>query len=67
VSCLYSSGYSPDPHDTLHVLAFVLCPVRAFAPDGDAADLAAAAAVMGPAKAEVIRRWQRDRRARCTN
>jgi hypothetical protein len=57
VSCIYSTDFAPDPYDALDVLAFVLCPVRAFAPTGDAAELEAAAEMMGPAKAEAIRRW----------
>lgn len=57
MSCLYSSDFSPDPHDALDVLAFILCPVAAFAPGGDADELAAAAEMIGPAKAEAVRRW----------
>jgi hypothetical protein len=57
VSCIYSTEYAPDPYDALDVLAFVLCPVRAFAPTGDAAELEAAAEMIGPAKAEAVRRW----------
>ena len=57
VSTIYSAEYAPDPYDALDVLAFVLCPVRAFAPTGDPAELEAAAEMIAPAKEEAIRRW----------
>jgi hypothetical protein len=53
----YSSGLAPNPHDALDVLAFVLCPLRAFAPTGEAAEMEAVAELIGPAKAEAARRW----------
>jgi len=67
VSCIYSTDLSPDPYDALDVLAFVLCPVRAFVPTGDAAELAAAAEMIGPAKVEAIRRWHEQIAARALN
>ncbi len=57
MSNVYSSGIEPDPHDALDVLAFVLCPVGVFAPSGEAAELRAVAELIGPAKAEAVRRW----------
>ena len=33
---LYQSTLTPDPRSALDVLAFVLCPIEAFAPAGDA-------------------------------
>jgi hypothetical protein len=49
----------PDPQSALDVLAFVLCPARAFAPRGDAAELDAVRAFMKPMKAEACRRFAR--------
>jgi hypothetical protein len=57
MSDVYSSNFAPDPHDPLDVLAFVLCPLRVFAPSGEAAELEAVAELIGPAKAEAVRRW----------
>ena len=54
---VYSSGFEPNPYDALDVLAFVLCPVRAFAMSGDAAEIAAVEQLIGPAKAEAVKRW----------
>lgn len=67
MSTLYSSGFEPDPSDALDVLAFVLCPLRAFAPGGDADELAAVAEMIGPAKEEAIRRWEETHRQRGAN
>ncbi len=67
MSCIYSSEYAPDPFDALDVLAFVLCPVRVFAPTGDDAELEAAAEMIMPAKAEAIRRWHEGFVSRTTN
>jgi hypothetical protein len=67
VSCIYTAEYAPDPYDALDVLAFVLCPVRVFAPSGDAAELAAAEEMIGPAKAEAVRRWHEGHVARSSN
>ncbi|RMH39450.1 MAG: hypothetical protein D6689_16525 [Deltaproteobacteria bacterium] len=67
MSCIFSADYSPDPYDALDVLAFVLCPVRAFAPTGDAAELEAAAELIGPAKAEAVRRWHEQFVSRTAN
>jgi hypothetical protein len=64
MSTVYSSGIEPDPSDALDVLAFVLCPLRAFAPAGDEAELEAVAEMIGPAKEEAVRRWQEVYRAR---
>lgn len=57
MSSVYSSGYEPDPHDPVDVLAFVLCPLSVFAPSGDAEEVQAVAELIGPAKAEAVRRW----------
>ena len=57
MTSVYSSGFSPDPSDPLDVLAFVLCPIAAFAPSGDEEELAAVAELIAPAKAEAVRRW----------
>lgn len=51
------TGFAPDPEDAADVLAFVLCPAQAFAPAGDAEELAAVGELMLPIKAEAIRRW----------
>ncbi len=67
MSTIYSAEYAPDPYDALDVLAFVLCPIRAFAPSGDAAELEAAAEMIGPAKVEAIRRWHEARAQREVN
>jgi hypothetical protein len=64
---VYSSGFTPDPHDTVDVLAFVLCPLEAFAPGADADEIAAVAEMIAPAKEEAVRRWQEARRARQAN
>ena len=57
MSSVFSTGFEPDPSDPLDVLAFVLCPLAVFAPDGDPDELAAIAELIGPAKAEAVRRW----------
>ena len=57
MSDLYSSDFTPDPHDAVDVLAFVLCPLRVFAPSGDESEIQAVAELIGPAKAEAVRRW----------
>jgi hypothetical protein len=46
-----------DPENPADVLAFVLCPARAFAPDGDRAEVDAVSEIMLPMKAEAVRRW----------
>ena len=56
---VYSSTFEPDPGDASDVLAFVLCPLAAFASTDDADELEAIAELIGPAKAEAIRRWYR--------
>jgi hypothetical protein len=50
--------FAPDPESATDVLAFVLCPARAFAPDGDAEELEAVREVMRPIKSEAIQRWR---------
>lgn len=67
MSTVYSSGFEPDPSDALDVLAFVLCPLRAFAPAGNADELEAVAEMIGPAKEEAIRRWEESHRERRAN
>ncbi|HLU67596.1 MAG TPA: hypothetical protein VKZ63_15040 [Kofleriaceae bacterium] len=67
MAALYSSGFSPDPHDAVDVLAFVLCPLEAFAPGADPDEIAAVAEMIGPAKEEAVRRWQEANRARLAN
>jgi hypothetical protein len=57
MSDLFSSQFTPDPTDALDVLAFILCPLAAFAPSGDEAEIEAVAALIAPAKAEAVRRW----------
>ena len=54
---VYSSGFSPNPSDARDVLAFVFCPLQAFAPGGDAEEIQAVAELIGPAKEEAVRRW----------
>jgi hypothetical protein len=63
MSSVYSSGFAPDPSSAIDVLAFVLCPAEVFAPRGGADERAAVAEMIGPAKAEAVRRWQEARRA----
>jgi hypothetical protein len=67
MSALFSSRFQPDPHDARDVLAFVLCPLAAFAPGADEDEIAAVAEMIAPAKQEAIRRWQEAQRARRTN
>jgi hypothetical protein len=55
---VYSSGFTPDPFDARDVLAFILCPLEAFAPRADAVEREAVAEMIGPAKEEALRRWQ---------
>jgi hypothetical protein len=64
---IYSSGYRPDPHDAIDVLAFILCPLEVFAPTGDKIELQAIAEMIGPAKEEAVRRWQDAYRSRHLN
>jgi hypothetical protein len=64
---VYSSGFVPDPSDAVDVLAFVLCPLEAFAPGGDADEIAAVAEMIAPAKEEAVRRWQEANRVRHAN
>jgi hypothetical protein len=54
---LYQSSMTPDPRSAIDVLAFVLCPIEAFAPAGDADELAAVEQLIQPAKIEAVRRW----------
>ena len=55
---VYSSGFEPNPFDTVDVLAFVLCSPQVFVPGGDQSEMDAVAALIQPAKEEAIRRWQ---------
>ncbi len=64
---VYSSGYSPDPDSARDVLAFVLCPLTAFAPDGDGEELEAVADMIGPIKEEAIARFFKGDRQRRRN
>jgi hypothetical protein len=57
MNALFSSSFTPDPFDARDVLAFVLCPMAAFAPSGDADEIEAVTALIAPAKAEAARRW----------
>ncbi len=61
MTAVYSSGFQPNPLDTVDVLAFVLCSPGAFVPGGDADDMAAVLELIQPAKEEAIRRWQEAR------
>ncbi len=54
---LFQSSMTPDPRSAIDVLAFVLCPIEAFAPCGDADELAAVEELIAPAKCEALRRW----------
>lgn len=54
---LFQSSMTPDPRSAIDVLAFVLCPVEAFAPCGDDDELAAVEELIAPAKTEALRRW----------
>jgi hypothetical protein len=54
---VYQSPLTPDPRSAIDVLAFVLCPIEAFAPAGDEAELAAVEKLIQPAKMEAVRRW----------
>jgi len=54
---VYSSAYSPDPRSARDVLAFVLTPIEAFVPAGNADELEAVAALLGSAKLEAPKRW----------
>ena len=58
---VYSSGFEPNPFDTVDVLAFVLCSPEVFVPGGDQAEIDAVADLIGPAKENAIRRWQEAR------
>lgn len=52
------SNDMPDPESATDVLAFVLCPAKAFIGDGgDAAEEEAVSEIMLSVKAEAIRRW----------
>ena len=54
---VYQSAMTPDPGSAIDVLAFVLCPLEAFAPAGDAEELAAIEELIQPAKIEAVVRW----------
>lgn len=60
-----ATGFEPDPEDAIDVLAFVLCPPGAFAPDAiGEEELDAVRELMLPAKTEAVRRWARAAAAR---
>jgi hypothetical protein len=67
MSEVYSSGISPNPDSAVDVLAFVFCPLTAFAPAGDEEELAAVAEMIGPVKEEAIQRWIESDKARKRN
>jgi hypothetical protein len=67
MSPVYSSGFTPNPHDARDVLAFVLCPLKAFAPGADDEEIEAVAEMIGPAKEEAVRRWAEANRIRVAN
>jgi hypothetical protein len=67
MSALFSSRFQPDPHSARDVLAFVLCPLAAFAPGADPEEIAAVAEMIAPAKEEAIRRWREAHRASHAN
>ena len=50
--------FSPNPASSIDVLAFVLCPAQAFAPDGDDHELAEVREAMLPVKTAAVRRWR---------
>ncbi|MCA9680367.1 MAG: hypothetical protein H6709_22210 [Kofleriaceae bacterium] len=54
---IFQSAFEPDPHRALDVLAFVMCPLEAFAPSGGPEELAAVEELITPAKMEALRRW----------
>ncbi|MBI4510484.1 MAG: hypothetical protein HY698_12700 [Deltaproteobacteria bacterium] len=53
------AAFSPDPKNTVDVLAFVLCPATAFAPVRNQDELDAIRSIMLPVKTEAIRRWSK--------
>ena len=57
MSSVFSTNLEPNPYDARDVLAFVLCPPRAFVPGGDEDEMDAVAELIQPAKEEAIRRW----------
>ena len=67
MSDVYSSGFEPDPHSAIDVLAFVLCPLAVFAQTGDPDELEAVAELITPAKAEAVRRWYAAQQERVCN
>jgi hypothetical protein len=67
MTAVYKAEYEPNPTDARDVLAFVLCPLSVFAPDGDEEELEAVAEMIGPAKEEAVRRWQEADKARKRN
>lgn len=54
---IYQSAITPDPSSAVDVLAFVLCPITAFAPAADDDELEAVEQLIQPAKIEALRRW----------
>lgn len=59
--CVYQTEFEPDPNNAVDVLAFVLCPERAFVEGGDEDDLSEVRRIICPAKAQALRdRYQRN-------
>jgi hypothetical protein len=67
MSAVYSSGFQPDPNSAVDVLAFVLCPLTAFAPGADAEEIEAVAEMIAPAKHEAVMRWFEARKVSARN
>jgi hypothetical protein len=57
------ADFAPDPENAADVLAFVLCPASAFAPQADDEEVEAVRQVMLPVKTEAVRRWAMAKRA----
>lgn len=53
----FDAGFRPNPDSAAEVLAFVLCPLAAFAPQADAAELAEVAECLRPMREEAIRKF----------
>ena len=67
MSDVYSSGFTPNPDSAVDVLAFVFCPLSAFAPTGDFEELEAVAELIGPLKEQAVKRWIDGAAARSRN
>ena len=64
MTAVYSSGFEPNPLDTIDVLAFVFCSPQVFVPGGDESEMQAVAELIQPAKEAAIRRWHEARVSR---